>query len=104
MSGFRQALHQAGYVEGRNLLIDFRAAGVADDQLSRAAAALVAAKVDIIVVAGTSNAVSVAKRATATIPIVMAISLPDQSLKIVMDPKTIMDPWRVSHLRAEKFR
>ena len=32
------------------------------------------------------------------------ISLPDQSLKIVMDAKTIMDPWRVSHFRAEKFR
>src|SRR5438046_10564016 len=32
------------------------------------------------------------------------ISLPDQSLKIVMDPKTIMDPWRLSHLRSEKFR
>jgi multiple sugar transport system substrate-binding protein len=32
------------------------------------------------------------------------ISLPDQSLKIVMDPKTIMDPWRISHFRSEKFR
>ena len=32
------------------------------------------------------------------------ISLPEQSLKIVMDPKTIMDPWRISHLRADKFR
>jgi hypothetical protein len=31
-------------------------------------------------------------------------SHPDQSLKIVMDPKTIMDPWRVSHFRAEAFR
>jgi multiple sugar transport system substrate-binding protein len=32
------------------------------------------------------------------------ISNPDQSLKIVMDAKTIMDPWRVSHLKSEKFR
>jgi multiple sugar transport system substrate-binding protein len=32
------------------------------------------------------------------------ISHPEQSLKIVMDPKTIMDPWRVSHLRSETFR
>ncbi len=32
------------------------------------------------------------------------ISTLDESLKIVMDPKTIMDPWRVSHLRSDKFR
>ena len=32
------------------------------------------------------------------------ISLPDQSLKIVMDPKTIMDPWRNSHFTSERFR
>jgi multiple sugar transport system substrate-binding protein len=39
-----------------------------------------------------------------TMKVLEFISLPDQSLKIVMDPKTIMDPWRVSHFRAEKFR
>jgi multiple sugar transport system substrate-binding protein len=40
----------------------------------------------------------------ATMKVLEFISLPDQSLKIVMDPKTIMDPWRVSHFRSEKFR
>src|SRR5207245_6464219 len=40
----------------------------------------------------------------ATMKVLEFISNPDQSLKIVMDPKTIMDPWRVSHLRSEKFR
>ena len=39
-----------------------------------------------------------------TMKVLEFISLPDQSLKIVMDPKTIMDPWRVSHFRSEKFR
>ncbi len=40
----------------------------------------------------------------ATMKVLEFISLSDQSLKIVMDPKTIMDPWRISHLRADKFR
>jgi multiple sugar transport system substrate-binding protein len=32
------------------------------------------------------------------------VSSPEQSLKIVMDSKTIMDPWRTSHLTSERFR
>jgi len=40
----------------------------------------------------------------ATMKVLEFISNPDQSLKIVMDPKTIMDPWRLSHFRSEKFR
>jgi len=44
------------------------------------------------------------KKIEPTMKLLEFISLPDQSLKIVMDPKTIMDPWRISHFRAEKFR
>jgi multiple sugar transport system substrate-binding protein len=44
------------------------------------------------------------KKKEATMKVLEFISLPEQSLKIVMDPKTIMDPWRVSHFRSEKFR
>ena len=44
------------------------------------------------------------KKIEPTMKVLEFISLPDQSLKIVMDPKTIMDPWRVSHFRSEKFR
>jgi multiple sugar transport system substrate-binding protein len=44
------------------------------------------------------------KKIEATMKVLEFISLPDQSLKIVMDPKTIMDPWRISHFRSEKFR
>jgi multiple sugar transport system substrate-binding protein len=40
----------------------------------------------------------------ATMKVLELISDPEQSLKIVMDPKTIMDPWRVSHFKSEKFR
>jgi len=44
------------------------------------------------------------KKIEATMKTLEFISLPEQSLKIVMDAKTIMDPWRVSHLKSEKFR
>ena len=44
------------------------------------------------------------KKIEPTMKLLEFISLPDQSLKIVMDAKTIMDPWRVSHFRSEKFR
>jgi multiple sugar transport system substrate-binding protein len=44
------------------------------------------------------------KKKEVTMKVLEFISLPDQSLKIVMDPKTIMDPWRVSHFKSEKFR
>ena len=44
------------------------------------------------------------KKKEVTMKVLEFISLPDQSLKIVMDPKTIMDPWRVSHFRSQKFR
>ncbi len=44
------------------------------------------------------------KKKEVTMKVLEFISLPDQSLKIVMDAKTIMDPWRVSHLRSPIFR
>jgi multiple sugar transport system substrate-binding protein len=40
----------------------------------------------------------------ATALVLEFVSSPEQSLKIVMDPKTIMDPWRNSHFTSEKFR
>jgi multiple sugar transport system substrate-binding protein len=54
---------------------------------------------------GRAMAVSVySQKKEATMKVLEFISNPDQSLKIVMDPKTIMDPWRISHLRSDKFR
>jgi multiple sugar transport system substrate-binding protein len=44
------------------------------------------------------------KKIEGTMKVRECIALPDQSLKSVMDPKTSMDPWRVSHFRSEKFR
>jgi multiple sugar transport system substrate-binding protein len=54
---------------------------------------------------GRSMAVSIySQKKDATMKVLEFISSPEQSLKIVMDPKTIMDPWRVSHFRAEAFK
>lgn len=54
---------------------------------------------------GRAMAVSVySGKKEATMKVLEFISHPDQSLKIVMDPKTIMDPWRISHLKSPIFR
>jgi multiple sugar transport system substrate-binding protein len=54
---------------------------------------------------GRSMAVSIySQKKEATMKVLEFISLPDQSLKIVMDAKTIMDPWRISHLRSDVFK
>jgi putative ABC transport system substrate-binding protein len=68
---FRQQMREFGYVEGQNVRYEPRSAQGNNDQLAKLAADLVGLKVDLIVTAGTSAAIA-AKRATSTIPIVMA--------------------------------
>jgi putative ABC transport system substrate-binding protein len=68
---FRQGLRELGYVEGRNLTIEYRWAAGKEERLPELAAELVRLKVDIIVASATPTIVA-AKRATSTIPIVMA--------------------------------
>jgi putative ABC transport system substrate-binding protein len=67
---FRQGLRTLGYIEGKNLNIDFRYANGDFDRLSALTADLVRLKVDVIVTAGPS-VTGPAKEVTATIPIVM---------------------------------
>jgi putative tryptophan/tyrosine transport system substrate-binding protein len=67
---FQQALAASGYVEGRNVTLEYRAADDQYDRLPRLAADLVSRKVDVIVAAGGSPALLAAKSATTTIPIV----------------------------------
>jgi putative ABC transport system substrate-binding protein len=70
---FVQALRELGYVEGRNLIIDYWWVAEKEEQLPMMAAELVARKVDVIVTS-TTPAIKAAMGATTTIPIVMATS------------------------------
>jgi ABC-type uncharacterized transport system substrate-binding protein len=69
---FRNALHDLGYVEGRDVTIEFRWAEGRMERLSSLAAELVALKVDVIVV-GTTPAIKAVAEKTKTIPIVMTV-------------------------------
>jgi putative ABC transport system substrate-binding protein len=71
IEAFRQGLRELGYVEGKNIVIEWRHAEGKADRLPGLAAELVRLKVDIIVSAG-SAVTRPAKEATVTIPIVMA--------------------------------
>ena len=68
---FRQGLRELGYVEGKNIVIDWRYGEGKLDRLTELAAELVRLKVDVIVTGGAAST-RPAKKATVTIPIVMA--------------------------------
>jgi ABC-type uncharacterized transport system substrate-binding protein len=71
VDSFRQGLRELGYVEGKNIVIEWRFAEGKLDNLPALAAELVRLKVDVIVTAA-PPVTRAAKQATATIPIVMA--------------------------------
>ncbi len=71
VEALRAGLRDLGYVEGKNIVIEFRWAEDKYDRLPELAAELVRLKVDVIVTAGTVG-IRAAKSATTTIPIVMA--------------------------------
>src|SRR5206468_1278543 len=70
---FRQGLRDLGYVEGENIVLEYRFAAGKPERFSALAAELVRLKVDLLVTDATPAA-RAAQDATRTIPIVMAVS------------------------------
>ena len=82
LEAFRQGLHDLGYVEGRNIILEYRWAENREDQYPALVADLIRLKVDIMFTSSTP-AVLVAKQATKTIPIVFPVSSDPVSVGIV---------------------
>jgi putative ABC transport system substrate-binding protein len=78
-------MHEAGYVEGRNIVIEWRDAQRTPDRLFCLAAELGRLKVDLIV-ADVTLATRAALRATLTVPIVMALAAAAPSLGLQLVP------------------
>jgi len=82
LEAFRQGLRELGYVDGRNIILEYRWAENREDQYPALVAELIRLKVDIIFTSSTP-AVLVAKQATKTIPIVFPVSSDPVSVGIV---------------------
>jgi len=72
LDAFRQGLHERGYVEGQNIVIEFRAANGEIERFPALASELVRLKVDVVVAANTPGARAL-QQATTTIPIVVPV-------------------------------
>ncbi len=73
MASFRQGLSAGGFVEGRNVAVEYRYAQGQPSRLSSLASDLVRRQVAIIATTGGAQAALAAKSATTTIPIVFSI-------------------------------
>jgi putative tryptophan/tyrosine transport system substrate-binding protein len=82
LEAFRQGLRDLGYIEGKNILVEFRYAEGKLDRIPGLVAELVQLNVDVLVV-GVLTAFRAAKQATKTIPIVMVTNLDPVATRII---------------------
>jgi len=75
IDAFRQGLREHGYVEGKNIVVEYRHTEGKLDRLPTVLAELLRLKVEIIVAGGGGGAIDAAKQATKTIPIVMPMAI-----------------------------
>jgi putative tryptophan/tyrosine transport system substrate-binding protein len=71
IDAFRQGLHEIGYVEGQNLLIEYRWLK-REDQFAESAEELVRLNLDVLIVTSTAGAIA-ARRATQSVPIIVPV-------------------------------
>src|SRR6516162_2287974 len=83
LRAFREGLNDTGYVEGRNVTIEYRWAEGRNDRLPALAAELVRLPVNVIVCAGSTQASIAAKAASTTVPIVFYAGIDPVSFGLV---------------------
>jgi putative ABC transport system substrate-binding protein len=83
VAGFLKGLADAGFVEGKNVTIEFRWAEGKDDKLAEMAADLIQKKVAVIATLSSTVAAIAARKATWTIPIYFLIADPPDQLGLV---------------------